>query len=117
MILLENNVFEAPDAIGHEFGHLVSASGDFEAAENVENIHHAQSNQRTLPPTTPPDPKTGEAGVPIGNVMSSDLGVAWNEGFADYFAVACKTAISTRGAQYPAHGDGPRQSHFLHWRD
>ena len=94
LILLKNNALLAPDAIAHEFGHCVSASGGFEAPSDVENNHYAQSNQRTLSPTTP---VTKPPTPPNGNVTSSDLGIAWNEGFADYFAVACKTAISTAG--------------------
>ena len=97
-IFLQNNILATPDMISHEFGHLVSASGGFEGSSgSAENSHYAEVEQRALPPTTPkaipPIPQT----PPTGAVSSTDLGIAWNEGFADYYAVACKTAISTAG--------------------
>ena len=44
--------------------------------------------------------------------MSADLGIAWNEGFADYFAVASKTAISTAGLNIPGMATTPSAPTF-----
>ena len=94
-IVLRNNDLLVPDTIGHEFGHLVANKGGF-MGDTADNVHHfLDTNQRTLPPTTADD------ATATGAVSAVDLDVAWDEGFADWYAVACKTAISTAGLNIP----------------
>jgi hypothetical protein len=77
-INLVSGVLSHIDTIGHEFGHMVAWANGF-ASDGSDKAHAFNANIRSA---------SG-----LGTDTSADqedLGEAFSEGFADYFAVACK---------------------------